>query len=232
MKYLLKYLCVGVCVVACLVCSLLVFCLGHHKGKWSEQKPFLKMTRKWEAVLWWQLSNGSSLLVLSGNGQGLLVCQPGVACPSSCPERSLWATGHFWGPFTKVLLQNTLSSAGWGVAVAGCWFGSRSSAVVSVLCILLLKASRTGIVIESLSFKKWLFSWNKAVKFNTFSEITNLKIKVTAGLHLPWFLCGVCYLNSNASDDGFHSSAFVVFVGIYRRSPDVQAKEELWKHIQ
>lgn len=23
-----------------------------------------------------------------------------------------------------------------------------------------------------------------------------------------------------------------LFVGIYRRSPDVQAKEELWKHIQ
>lgn len=81
--------------VAGLVCSLLFFCPEHHKGKRSEQKPFLEMTKKHEAVLLSQLSNRSSLLVLTGNVEGLLECVPGLACPSSCPQRPLWAIGHF-----------------------------------------------------------------------------------------------------------------------------------------
>lgn len=73
----------------------------------------------------------------------------------------------------------------------GKWFGLRNSALY-ILCTLLLKAGGTGIVIESLLFKKWHFSWNKAMKFDAFSEITNLKIEVTGELHLLWFLCRVC----------------------------------------
>ncbi|RMB92842.1 hypothetical protein DUI87_30736 [Hirundo rustica rustica] len=51
--------------------------------------------------------------------------------------------------------------------------------------------------------------------------------------HRSRSVCDVkSYLNSNMSDDGFHSFGFLVFIDNYRRSPDVQAKEELWKHIQ
>lgn len=169
------------------------------------------MTRKREAALWLEWSH-RSLLVSTGNSWDYW----SVACGLSLllPTKGSVATGHIWGPFSEMLLQNMLSLKGEVLAV----IRLREFCCCLYLMYTLTEAGGTGIVIESLSFKKWLFSWNKAMKFNAFSEITNLKIEVTGGLHLSWFLCRVCavksYLNSNMSDDGTHSWAFVViFIG-------------------